>query len=216
MIRWCVVLSLVAVVLAGCADNPSEDSDTRKGFAGQERIIVTREDPSALPRCRPESVARRLIRFSAALNTADLAALRPIWGRGFEFFSVTGSPSPEHQRHFVARDADKALAYVHDRRGFRLQLAEIEITDYRGPRGADITYDGIWKAPDIRDDGFQVLGKGFISCSESTIKAWAMSVRKQGLEVDAAFCPESSVQDASAADSSTPTKVTVCAPPPRG
>lgn len=217
-IRVLLLLLLATITLAGClSDEPTAGSGSSDSATGRGEILVTRDSQSAQPRCRPYSVARRLLRFSTALNSEDLGPLRSIWGSGFEFFSITQFPAGADKDHFVAYEAGEALRHVRKKGGFSLSLTEIAITDYRGSRGAEITYDGTWKVSDGHRGGkLQVLGKGFISCTTPVIESWAMSVRQRGLKVDVAFCPAPRTESTSPVAERTRGVVVVCAPPSQG
>ncbi|MGH2962052.1 MAG: hypothetical protein ACRDL3_07670 [Solirubrobacterales bacterium] len=138
-------------------------------------------------------MGRRLVRFNTALNAADSETLRRFWverndfrrDRGpfakgsFRWFSITNSPSPGHKHHFVGFQPRRAIRYVRERRGFRLQLSEVDVGSGRGlDHGLGIR--GRW----VLDDGtsYEVLGKGVMRCRTGWIKVLSMAVQPFGEE----------------------------------
>jgi hypothetical protein len=169
--------------------------DAAKGTMGgiaatgrQQEIVVTRDDSSIPDRCRPRRVARVVLRFLEALKRGDHEALEAFFERDFKWFSVTNSPVRGHRKHFVARNPEKAIRYITERRGFKLRLSEIMVDAAPTLRRSDIAYDGIWS---VRKEDvarrWRFVGKGAINCRAKTIKTWSMAVSDE--VTDPVFCP---------------------------
>lgn len=153
-----------------------------------QQIVVTRDDSTIPDRCRPRRVAKLVLRFLDALRGGDDEALEASFGRDFKWFSVTNSPARGHRDHFMARDPEKAIRYITERRGFKLQLSEIMVDAAPTLRRSDIAYDGMWtvrKGDVVRR--WRFVGKGAINCRKKTIKTWSMAVPDE--DTDPVFCP---------------------------
>ena len=164
---------------------------TMRGIAAtgrQQEIVVTRDDSTILDRCRPRRVAKVVLRFLDAVKRGDHEALEAFLGRDFKWFSVTNSPVKGHRNHFVARNPERAIRYISERRGFKLRLSEIMVDDAPTLRRSDIAYDGIWtlRKGDVARR-WRFVGKGAINCRAKTIKTWSMAVPDE--DTDPVFCP---------------------------
>ncbi len=151
----------------------------------RQQVVVTRDDPSLPPRCRPQRLATLVLDFFTALRQANGSRLERFFGPGFKWFSVTGSPVPRHKRHFVARQPESAIAYVTRHRGFSLVLSELEV-DAAPRRHSDIAYNGVWLRRGVR---WLFVGKGATSCSSPVVKVWSMAVREERVERGPPLCP---------------------------
>ena len=90
---------------------------------------------------RRSGAALRMVRFVVALNQADRRALRPAWGAGFQWFSVTGPHRHSHRDDFVALsrrraadrqprgpvDAGPPRRYLHWDQRSRVRLKEVDV-----------------------------------------------------------------------------------------
>lgn len=178
-------LSFVALVEAG----RGQEALTR---GSSKRIVVTRDDETIARASRPAPIARRLVRFTRALGSADRATLRRFWGAGFKWFSLGGrSPTGNAPWHSSFYRPEKALRYVRDRRGLGLRVEELWVSPRAGFRGADIVYAGRWmgtgrSGPKDRS----MSGKGFVDCCRSTIEVWSMVVWQRRARPQGRLCPE--------------------------
>jgi hypothetical protein len=206
----------VVLVAVASDDDGAARADGSAVNPAPRDVVVTEDSGRGRAGCRPHRVGRRLVRFNTALNAADTDTLRRFWverndyarDRGpfakgsFRWFSISNSPSAGHKEHFVAFQPRRAIKYVRNHRGFRLQLTEVSVGSGKGlDHGLGIT--GTW----VLDDGtrYEVLGKGAMRCRTGWIKVWSMAVQPLGEESGIDMCPDPQ-------GGTAPTALVMCAP----
>lgn len=186
-----VVLGVLGV-LAGCGGNDDAGAkDAREVAVGaRSQGVVAVGDRVHLPvGCKPRSIGRLAVTFSAALSSGDQTTLAEIWGGRFKWFSVGGPPSARaigpldesgRRRSFTAKSPEDGLSYVDPPRGFDFQLRQLIIGKASGG-GVDVSYGGVWRektGAEVRRHGLE--GKGFINCGAGgrSIRVWSMGVQR--------------------------------------
>ncbi|MGH2991342.1 MAG: hypothetical protein ACRDMA_16065 [Solirubrobacterales bacterium] len=177
--RAALVAGLLSVALLGCVGGRAESGSISVATAGaaSQQVVVTADDDSLPTSCRPFELGGRLVEFSDALNDQDMPILKSVWGPGFDFFSLTGSPAKRHKKHFDAEGRKRALRYVRNRGGFRLRFTEVRVIDYDPHFGVSIGYDGEWRQ---KGRTLHVVGKGGVSCDSPEMPGMAMAIRRKG------------------------------------
>jgi hypothetical protein len=178
------ILSLGLLLLTACQ---SSSLPPGKG-SRRSKILVTRDDLTMAPGCRPHAIAERIIAFLDALNEGDPSDVAAFFGSEFRWFSVTGSPEG-NQRHFTAYTRRDAIRYATEKVNFNLSLRSVA-TGSPSPGRGDFAFELGWtKTMNGREALWQVVGKGAINCASKEIDVWSMAVRPHGQEEDTALCP---------------------------
>ena len=214
---FATTLSAGVLLLAVASDDDGAAGAGRSAVnPSPEDVVVTEDSGRGRAGCRPQRVGHRLIRFNTALNAADAETLRRFWverndyGRdrgpfakgSFRWFSITDSPSPGHKEHFVAFQPRRAVRYVREHRGFRLQLTEVSVGS-----GKDLDHGLGFQGNWVLQDGttYEVGGKGEIRCRTGWIKVWSMGVADLGERIGFDMCPDPS-------GGAAPGTLVMCAP----
>lgn len=169
-----------------------EDRRATAGRPEEGSEVVPKE--SRIPDgCHPQEVGAMLVEFFDALRSADGARIQKGLSSEFKWFSVTGSPSPAHLRHFVAYKPPDLARYVAERGGFPLRLRVVEVYPRPSRDAGDFALEGIWSGTsDKPTENWQLVGKGAVECSSRLIMVLSMAARPKGQEVDMNLCDESS------------------------
>lgn len=178
-------------MFVGCAGVGDGSSNaTADAGAHDPRIIVTRAGGRNPPSCAARGAAVRMVRFVAALNQADRRALRPAWGAGFKWFSVTGPHRHSHRDDFVAFSRQRAMRYLRWDRRSRVRLKEVDVQrlQSRNAHHVGVSYQGRWKAGTGAWNPMQ--GKGELRCSSPTIAVWSMALAPPHHGLGSHLCPK--------------------------
>jgi hypothetical protein len=171
---------LACAVLGGCA---ADEDDPRDAPSGEPQaaaaravsdVLVTRDDPSLPPACRPRALALRIGDFLDAVSRGDSAAARYMAPSG-GWYSVTEGRA----RHFVAYDRAKLAPYFARRHehGERMRLLELAVGFANGLGHIEFRVER--RADDLRELGVVgtvAHGKGAVNCSTRQIVVWSMGM----------------------------------------
>jgi hypothetical protein len=184
---------LAIAVLLSC--QPPAAPQPTTGPVNTDGIVVTRDDPTFPPSCRPLAVGERVVAFLTAFNLGDRSALRGYFGSRFQWYSMTqGDPRGDGDQ-FTAYDVPGALKYLVARHAERERLT-LRVLDvgYELARDlANVSYvlERVARDISVGSEGFRsVIGKGAISCLDATIVVWSMAMEKEGTQVAlGGICP---------------------------
>jgi hypothetical protein len=176
-VRVHLTAALACAALAGCAANAEEPRDAPPRVVeapAAPAVVVTRDDRSLPPACRPRALALRLSDFLDAVSSGDPRAAR--------FVSSTGglySVSEGRVRHFVTYDRPELTAYFARRHahGERMRLLELAVGFANGLGQIEFRVDR--RADDLRRLGVVgtvAHGKGAVNCSTREIVVWSMGM----------------------------------------
>jgi hypothetical protein len=183
---------LACVSAAGCAADSGEPRDAPAServpdtAPAAAHVLVTRDDPSLPPACRPRALALRIGDFLDAVSRGDPAAVRFVAPSG-GWYSVTEGRA----RHFVAYDRAKLAAYFARRHahGERMRLLELGVGFANGLGQIEFRVDR--RADDLRRLGVVgtlAHGKGAVDCSTRQVVVWSMGMATRRVP-DFVICP---------------------------
>jgi hypothetical protein len=180
----------VGAVLAGCAADAGGPPDVsrREAVAAVPRgeVVVTRDDRSLPPACRPRDLALRIGDFLDAISRGDPASARFMAASG-GWYSVTEGRA----RHFVAYDRAKLAGYFARRHehGERMRLLELAVGFANGLGQIEFRVER--RADDLRRLGVVgrvAHGKGAVNCSTRQVVVWSMGMATRR-QPDFVVCP---------------------------
>ena len=184
---------LACAVLGGCAADADEPREAPAGEPRAARtpaasdVVVTRDDPSLPPACRPRALALRIGEWLDAVSDGDASATRFVATSG-GWYSVTEGQA----RHFVAYDRAKLAAYFarrHEHRE-RMRLLELAVGFANGLGQIEFRVDR--RADDLRRLGVAgtvAHGKGAVNCSTRQVVVWSMGMPTGRRVPDFVVCP---------------------------
>jgi hypothetical protein len=175
-----VVLGAFLLTVGGCnSGTPSSASNVPNAGETGAQVVVTRDDRTLPPGCRPAEVARLVSSFFSAFNRGGQRQLASFFGPVFPWYSVNEN---EAARSFMASNRDDLLKYFAQRHAHyeRLRLLKIRVGASNAPGNRDIVFLLTRQADDLQPvgDGPELLadGKGSIDCEKRTIFVWVMGM----------------------------------------
>ena len=200
-----------ATILLGvaCSGSPPRipPATTRNTVSPFGRLLVTRDDPTLPPSCRPRAVAKLISSFFEALKSPGKVAVNRYFTPipKFRWYSVsegrgrddTWKAMPTHNRselflgpggrgrHFVTYDTASLGTYLADRQAHRerMELRTLQLRWQLGPPHpeAGIVYVLERAADDLEAVGVAdglAFGKGAIDCESGKIFVWSMGMEE--------------------------------------